>query len=218
MQSKLNAALGEALKAAGVVPVLTIEAPVVGVEVARALQRGGLNLIEITLRTAAAIEVIRQIKTEVPEVRVGAGTVLDPDQAAKAIAAGARFIVSPGMTPRLLEAAQTWPVPYLPGAATASEAMALSDLGYGVLKFFPAEPAGGVAYLKAMAAPLANVVFCPTGGIDAANASAYLALPNVAAVGGSWMASRADIRAGNWASITDRARRAMDKMGAGKTV
>ena len=202
MQSKLNAALGEALKAAAVLPVLTIEVPDDGVEVARALQRGGLNLIEITLRTPAAVEVIRRIKADVPEVRVGAGTVLDPEQAARAIAAGARFIVSPGMTPRLLEAAATWPVPYLPGAATASEAMALSDLGYRVLKFFPAEPAGGLAYLKALAAPLADVLFCPTGGIDAANAPAYLALPNVVAVGGSWVAPAKQVAARDWPAIT----------------
>lgn len=208
MQNKLNASLAEALRATGVVPVLTIEAPDAGVEIARALQRGGLNLIEITQRTPAAIEVIRRIKLEVPETRVGAGTVLDPDQAAKIIAAGASFIVSPGMTPQLLEAAATWPIPYLPGAATASEAMALSDLGYRVLKFFPAEPAGGVAYLKALAAPLANIAFCPTGGIDAGNASAYLALPNVAAVGGSWIAPAKEVASKDWLAITALAHQA----------
>jgi 2-dehydro-3-deoxyphosphogluconate aldolase / (4S)-4-hydroxy-2-oxoglutarate aldolase len=208
MQSKLNAALGEALKAVAVVPVLTIDVPEVGVEVARALQRGGLNLLEITLRTPAAMETIRRIKLEVPETRVGAGTVLDPDQGAKAIAAGASFIVSPGMTPRLLEAAATWPIPYLPGVATASEAMALSDLGYRVLKFFPAEAAGGVAYLKALAAPLADVVFCPTGGIDAASAPAYLALRNVAAVGGSWVAPSKEVAAKDWLALTALAHQA----------
>lgn len=208
MQSKLNAALGEALKAAGVIPVLTIEALQTGVEVARALQRGGLNLIEITLRTPAALEVVRRIKLEVPDVRVGAGTVLDPDQAAKAIAAGASFIVSPGMTPRLLEAAAAWPIPYLPGAATASEAMALADLGYRVLKFFPAEAAGGVAYLKALAAPLAHVAFCPTGGIDAANAPTYLALSNVVAVGGSWLAPGKEVGAKDWLAVAALAHQA----------
>lgn len=208
MHNKLNATLGEALKAAGVVPVLSIDTPEAGVEVARALARGGLNLIEITLRTPAAIEVIRRITAEVAEVRVGAGTVLDPEQADKAVAAGARFIVSPGMTPRLLEAARTWPVPYLPGAATASEAMALADLGYGVLKFFPAEPAGGVAYLKAMAAPLAGIAFCPTGGIDAENAPAYLALANVVAVGGSWVAPPKEVASGDWLALVALARQA----------
>ncbi|MGE5513502.1 MAG: bifunctional 4-hydroxy-2-oxoglutarate aldolase/2-dehydro-3-deoxy-phosphogluconate aldolase [Bacteroidota bacterium] len=208
MQSNLNAALGEALAAGVVVPVLTIETPDDGVEVARALERGGLNLIEITLRTPAAVEVIRRIAAEVPQVRVGAGTVLDPEQAAKAIEAGARFIVSPGMTPRLLEAADKWPVPYLPGVATASEAMALSDLGYRALKFFPAEPAGGVTYLKALAAPLRGISFCPTGGIDASNAAAYLALPNVAAVGGSWVAPAKEIGARDWLAITGLAHQA----------
>jgi 2-dehydro-3-deoxyphosphogluconate aldolase / (4S)-4-hydroxy-2-oxoglutarate aldolase len=208
MQTKLNGALGEALKAATVVPVLTIEDPDTGVEIARALQKGGLSLIEITLRTPAAAEVIRRITREVGGVHVGAGTILDPDDAARAIAAGARFIVSPGMTPRLLEAAEKWPIPYLPGAATASEAMALADLGYRVLKFFPAVPAGGAAYLKALAAPLPGVTFCPTGGIDAANAADFLALPNVAAVGGSWVAPAKEVASKDWLAITALAHQA----------
>lgn len=208
MQTKLNGALGEALKSATVVPVLTIDDPAIGVEIARALLKGGLNLVEITLRTQAAVEVIRRIGKEVREVNVGAGTVLDPDDAAKAIAAGARFIVSPGMTPRLLEAAQTWPIPYLPGAATASEAMALADLGYRVLKFFPAVPAGGVPYLKSLAAPLPGVMFCPTGGIDAGNAADFLALPNVAAVGGSWVAPAKEVGAQDWLAISALAHQA----------
>jgi 2-dehydro-3-deoxyphosphogluconate aldolase/(4S)-4-hydroxy-2-oxoglutarate aldolase len=208
MQAKLNGALGEALKAAIVVPVLTIDDPATGVEIARALQKGGLNLIEITLRTPGAAEVIRRISTEVREVNVGAGTVLDPDDAAKAIAAGARFIVSPGMTPRLLEAAEKWNIPYLPGAATASEAMALADLGYRVLKFFPAVPAGGVAYLKALAAPLPGVMFCPTGGVDAGNAADFLALANVVAVGGSWVAPGKEVRAKDWLAISALAHQA----------
>jgi 2-dehydro-3-deoxyphosphogluconate aldolase/(4S)-4-hydroxy-2-oxoglutarate aldolase len=208
MQTKLNRALGEALRSATVVPVLTIDDPSVGVEIARALQKGGLNLIEITLRTPAAVEVIRRISKDVREVNVGAGTVLDPDDAAKAIAAGARFIVSPGMTPRLLEAAETWPVSYLPGAATASEAMALADLGYRVLKFFPAIPAGGASYLKALAAPLPDVTFCPTGGIDAGNAEEFLALPNVAAVGGSWVAPAKEVAARDWLAVSALAHQA----------
>jgi 2-dehydro-3-deoxyphosphogluconate aldolase/(4S)-4-hydroxy-2-oxoglutarate aldolase len=208
MQTKLNGALGEALKAATVVPVLTIEDPDTGVEIARALQKGGLSLIEITLRTPAASEVIRRITREVGGVHVGAGTILDPDDAARAIAAGARFIVSPGMTPRLLEAAEKWPIPYLPGAATASEAMALADLGYRVLKFFPAVPAGGAAYLKALAAPLPGVMFCPTGGIDAGNAADFLTLANVAAVGGSWVAPAKEVSAKDWLAITALAHQA----------
>ena len=202
MQRRLNAALAETLVKAAVVPVLTIGAADQGVGLARALVRGGLDLIEITLRTPAALEAIRRIRAEVPEARVGAGTVLSPEQADEAIAAGARFIVSPGMTPRLIEAAERWPVPFLPGAATASEAMALADLGYRVLKFFPAEPAGGAAYLKALGAPLPGIAFCPTGGIDLANARTYLALANVAAVGGSWVAPARTLERGDWAAIT----------------
>lgn len=208
MQTKLNGALSEALRSATVVPVLTIDDPDIGVDVARALHRGGLNLIEITLRTPAAVEVIRRIAADVRDVNVGAGTVLDPDDAAKVIAAGARFIVSPGMTPRLLEAAETWQVPFLPGAATASEAMALADLGYRVLKFFPAVPAGGVAYLKSLAAPLSGVTFCPTGGIDAGNAADFLALPNVAAVGGSWVAPAKEVGAKDWLAVSALAHQA----------
>lgn len=202
MQSELNRALADTLYRAAVVPVLTIETAEDGVGLARALARGGLDLIEVTLRTPAALESIRRIRIEVPQVRVGAGTVLTPEQASEALAAGARFIVAPGMTPRLIEAAQVWDVPFLPGAATASEAMALSDLGYQCLKFFPAEAIGGVATLKALAAPLACISFCPTGGIDRDNARDYLALSNVVAVGGSWVAPGKLTAAAEWQSIT----------------
>jgi 2-dehydro-3-deoxyphosphogluconate aldolase/(4S)-4-hydroxy-2-oxoglutarate aldolase len=201
MQAKLNATLGETLRRIAVVPVLTIERAEDGVPLARALGEGGLEAIEVTLRTPAALEALRHIRAALPNALVGAGTVLDPEQARAAIAAGARFIVSPGMTPRLIEAAQSWPVPFLPGAATASEAMALSDLGFKVLKFFPAEPCGGTAALKALAAPLAGIAFCPTGGIDPAKAPDYLALANVAAVGGSWMAPPKAVAAADWAAI-----------------
>ena len=201
MQSRLNAALEDVLRRAVVVPVLTINSIDEGVGLARALTAGGLPLIEVTLRTKAAIDAIRRIRREVPEAQVGAGTILTPEHAAEAMAAGAKFIVSPGMTPRLIEAAETWPVPYLPGAVTASEAMALSDLGYSVLKFFPAGPSGGAPYLKALSAPLAGITFCPTGGIDASNAASYLSLPNVAAVGGSWVAPQNKVDAGDWTAI-----------------
>lgn len=202
MHAELNKALADTLYRAAVVPVLTIEDVERGVETARALARGGLDLIEVTLRTPAALQAIRRIRAEVPNARVGAGTVLDPEQGAEAIAAGARFIVSPGMTPRLVEAAQGWSVPFLPGAATASEAMALSDLGYRCLKFFPAEALGGASALKALAAPLAGISFCPTGGVDADNARNYLALPNVVAVGGSWVAPSKAVAAGEWQVVT----------------
>jgi 2-dehydro-3-deoxyphosphogluconate aldolase/(4S)-4-hydroxy-2-oxoglutarate aldolase len=208
MQSQLNQALGPTLKRVGVVPVLTITDAAQGVAVADALARGGLDLIEVTLRTPAALEAIRRIRAEVPLARVGAGTVLDPEQGRAAIEAGARFIVSPGMTPRLIAAAEEWGVPFLPGAVTASEAMALADLGYGCLKFFPAEASGGVAALKALAAPLAGITFCPTGGIDQRNAAAYLALPNVVAVGGSWVAPAAAVAAGDFGQVTALAREA----------
>lgn len=202
MQGELNRALADTLYRVAVVPVVTVETAEDGVEIARALARGGLDLIEVTLRTDAALAAIGRIRVEVPQARVGAGTVLAPEQGEAAIKAGARFIVSPGMTPRLIEAAQAWPVPFLPGAATASEAMALSDLGYGCLKFFPAEASGGVQTLKALAPPLAGITFCPTGGIDLDNARDYLALPNVVAVGGSWLAPRRAVVEGQWRTLT----------------
>ncbi len=202
MQAKLNAALADALRRARVIPVLTIGSAGDGVEIARALVAGGLSTIEVTLRTPAALESMRQIRAEVPDARVGAGTVLTPEQGRDALLAGAQFIVSPGMTPQLIEAAHSWPVPFLPGAVTASEAMALSDLGYRVLKFFPAEATGGVAALKALAAPLQSISFCPTGGIDAGNVASYLALPNVAGVGGSWVAPAKLVDKRDWAGIT----------------
>ncbi len=202
MQSELNRALADTLYRVAVVPVLTIDDVASGIQVARALVRGGLDVIEVTLRTATALDAIRRIRAEVPQARVGAGTVMSPEQGAEAIAAGARFIVSPGMTPSLVAAAEGWSVPFLPGAATASEAMSLSDLGYKCLKFFPAEAIGGVAALKAFAAPLVGITFCPTGGIDPANARNYLALPNVVAVGGSWLAPKPVVAAAQWSAIT----------------
>lgn len=207
-QARLNGRLGEAMSRTAVVPVLTIDTADAGVATARALVRGGLRLVEVTLRTPEALAAIRRIAVEVPDAIVGAGTVLTPDQGAQAIAAGARFLVSPGMTPALIEAAQSWPVAFLPGAATASEAMALSSLGYGLLKFFPAEPAGGLAYLKALAAPLPGIAFCPTGGITPDSAPRYLALPNVAAVGGSWLTPADAVRDGDWARIEQLAAKA----------
>jgi len=208
MQSKLNHGLAATLRNVGVVPVLTIDRVDQAVPLARALVEGGLNVLEITLRTGVALEAIGEMVRAVAGAVIGAGTVLTPEQGAAAMAHGARFLVSPGMTPRLIEAASAWPVPFLPGVATASEAMALADMGYRVLKFFPAEPAGGTAALKAIGAPLADLVFCPTGGIDAAKAPAYLALPNVVAVGGSWVAPAKAVAGGDWTAITALAREA----------
>jgi 2-dehydro-3-deoxyphosphogluconate aldolase/(4S)-4-hydroxy-2-oxoglutarate aldolase len=208
MQHKLNPHLAAELRRVPVVPVLTVDRAADAVPLARALARGGLTILEVTLRTPAALAAIREMTGAVPGVAVGAGTVLTPEQGREAIDAGARFLVSPGMTPRLIEAAQSWSVPFLPGAATASEAMALSDLGYRVLKFFPAEPAGGVAALRALAAPLPDIEFCPTGGIGVQNAHNYLALPNVVAVGGSWVAPAGALAARNWEEIERLAREA----------
>jgi len=208
MQHLLNPRLAEELRRVPVVPVLTIDDAKLAVPLAQALMAGGLRILEVTLRTEAALEGIRRIVQEVPGVLVGAGTVRTPDQGHSAIAAGARFLVSPGMTPRLVQSADGWSVPFLPGAATPSEAMALADLGYRALKFFPAEPLGGVAALKALAAPLPDVVFCPTGGIGPDTASDYLALPNVVAVGGSWVAPAAAIAKDDWDTITRLSREA----------
>ena len=209
MQPKLNPGLREVLHRMPVVPVLTIDRVDVALPLARALAEGGLGVLEITLRTSVALAAIREIANGLPEVLVGAGTVRSPEQAQDALAAGARFLVSPGITPRLLSAAESWSVPFLPAAATASEAMALADLGYRVLKFFPAEPAGGVAALKALAAPLQDLVFCPTGGIDLAKARLYLAQSNVVCVGGSWVAPANAVAARDWAAISALAREAV---------
>lgn len=188
---------------AGVIPVVTIDRVAHAVPLARALIAGGLPIIEITLRTKSAIDAIRAIAEAVPDAHVGAGTVLDPAQALTAIAAGARFIVSPGATDRLIDAAKDWGAPYLPGVATASEAMRLAERDIRFLKLFPAEAVGGVSLLKSLAAPLQDIMFCPTGGIDATKAAAYRALPNVACVGGSWMVPHAAIEAGDWRRITE---------------
>jgi 2-dehydro-3-deoxyphosphogluconate aldolase/(4S)-4-hydroxy-2-oxoglutarate aldolase len=196
------------LSAAPVVPVLTVDDIRTAVPLARALAAGGLTAIEVTLRTPAAFDCIRAIAGEVAGVDVGAGTVLDRGQLDEAVKAGAKFLVSPGATPGLLAAALDTPVPYLPGIATAGEAMILAEQGLRLLKFFPAEPAGGVAYLRALAAPLPGIRFCPTGGIGAKNAADYLALSNVICVGGSWVAPADALAQGNWTRVTALSREA----------
>jgi 2-dehydro-3-deoxyphosphogluconate aldolase/(4S)-4-hydroxy-2-oxoglutarate aldolase len=197
-----------------VVPVLVIEEVAAAVPLARALVAGGLPVLEITLRTPAALDVIRAIAGEVEGALVGAGTVLNARQYDAAVEAGSRFVVSPGVTGAVLDAAAASPVPLLPGAATASEVMRLLEQGYRFLKFFPAAPAGGVAYLKALAAPLPEARFCPTGGIDAASAPEYLGLSNVVCVGGSWVAPGTAVAAGDWQEITRLARAAAALGGA----
>lgn len=200
MQSN-NQAFGLLLRQP-VVPVVTIDDPARAVALARALSDGGLPVIEVTLRTDAALGAIRAMTEALPgRAVIGAGTVRSPAQAAEAMAAGAAFLVSPGVTPSLIEAAMGWRVPFLPGVATASEAMALADMGYVFQKFFPAEQAGGAAALKSLGAPLPDISFCPTGGIHAGNALDYLSLDNVVCVGGSWVAPKQLVDADDWVAI-----------------
>jgi 2-dehydro-3-deoxyphosphogluconate aldolase/(4S)-4-hydroxy-2-oxoglutarate aldolase len=191
-----------------VIPVLTIERTADAVPLARALAAGGLKVIEVTLRTKVAIEAVKAIAAEVPDCVLGVGTVVKPADIAAAVGAGAKFLVSPGTPPELAVALGDAAVPVLPGCATVSEAMALAARGFKVLKFFPAEASGGIAWLKSVAAPLAEAKFCPTGGIDVKNAKAYLSCPNVVAVGGSWVAPKDAIASGDWARITQLAREA----------
>ncbi|TGP23763.1 MULTISPECIES: 2-dehydro-3-deoxy-phosphogluconate aldolase [unclassified Mesorhizobium] len=191
-----------------VIPVLKIANVTDAVPLARALSRGGLRAIEITLRTADALEAIRRVAAEVEDAVVGAGTILDAKQFDEAAAAGSKFIVSPGISSQLLDAAKDSPVPLLPGAITPGEIMAAREAGLRFLKFFPAEQSGGIASLKAFASPLADVKFCPTGGITAKNATDYLSLPNVICVGGSWVAPDDLIKAGKWDEIEALAREA----------
>lgn len=191
-----------------VIPVLSISRAEDAVPLARALAAGGLRAIEITLRTPAALEAIRRAAQEVPEAIVGAGTILNAKQFEQAAAAGSRFIVSPGLTPQLTDAAADSEVPLLPGAITPAEIMTALEAGLDFLKFFPSEQAGGADFLKALASPLAAVKFCPTGGITPANARTYLSLPNVVCVGGSWVAPGDLVKAGDWTAIEALAREA----------
>lgn len=184
-----------------VLPVVTIEDAGKAVDLARALLAGGINTIEVTLRTPAALEAIRQIAAHAPEMIVGAGTVLSADDLDAAIEAGAAYALSPGGTPKLMKAAKKRAIPFIPGIATASEVMRGLELGYTHFKIFPAEQVGGVAALKALGAPLPGARFCPTGGIRAETAASYLAQPNVLCVGGSWIAPADKINAGDWAAI-----------------
>lgn len=198
----------DVLRLAPVVPVVTVEDAAIAVPLARALLAGGVRTVEITLRTDAALAAIRAIATEAPDMIVGAGTVLSEADLRKAVDAGARYALSPGGTPALLAAARGAPIPFVPGIATASEIMAGFELGYRCFKFFPAERMGGVAALKDLGAPLPNALFCPTGGISAEQVPAYLALKNVACVGGSWITPAEKMRAGDWGAIEALARKA----------
>lgn len=186
---------------APVIPVLIVEDAASAADLARALVAGGLPALEVTLRTPAALDAIRAM-AQVPGGVVGAGTLLTPADVRAAKEAGAMFGVSPGSTPAVIDACIAEGLPLLPGAATATEVMLLLDQGYTVQKFFPAEQAGGAAYLKSLSSPLPQVRFCPTGGITPALAPDYLKLPNILCVGGSWVAPRDAILAGDWARIT----------------
>ncbi|MCL8010307.1 bifunctional 4-hydroxy-2-oxoglutarate aldolase/2-dehydro-3-deoxy-phosphogluconate aldolase [Streptomyces sp. AS02] len=211
MSSPLPASV---LDLAPVVPVVVIEDVADAVPLARALVTGGLPAIEVTLRTPAALDAIREIAAEVPEAVVGAGTVITPDQVNASVAAGARFLVSPGWTDVLLDAMRASGVPFLPGVSTTSEVVALLERGVREMKFFPAEAAGGTAYLKSLNGPLPQARFCPTGGIGPATAPDYLALPNVACVGGSWMLPADAVAARDWGRVEALAREAAGLKGS----
>ncbi|RDZ26670.1 bifunctional 4-hydroxy-2-oxoglutarate aldolase/2-dehydro-3-deoxy-phosphogluconate aldolase [Lysobacter silvisoli] len=200
--------IGAVLALAPVVPVLVIDELALAVPLARALVAGGLPAIEVTLRTPVALEAVRAIAAEVEGAAVGVGSVRRPQDFDAARAAGATFAVSPGASPALIAAAPDSGLAWLPGAATASEAMALAEHGYRYLKFFPAESIGGAGALRSIGGPLPELRFCATGGIGLGNARDYLALANVPCVGGSWVAPSAAARAGDWAQIETLAREA----------
>ncbi|MEV8564423.1 bifunctional 4-hydroxy-2-oxoglutarate aldolase/2-dehydro-3-deoxy-phosphogluconate aldolase [Streptomyces sp. NPDC051322] len=194
------------LDLAPVVPVVVIDDAVDAVPLARALVAGGLPAIEVTLRTPAALDAIRAIAAEVPDAMVGAGTVLSPGTVTGSVAAGARFLVSPGWSERLLGSMRDSGVPFLPGVSTTSEVVTLLERGITEMKFFPAEAAGGTAYLKSLNGPLPQVRFCPTGGISLSSAPSYLALPNVGCVGGTWMVPGDAVAARDWQRVEELAR------------
>jgi len=201
----MTVTIKEVMTTSPVMPVMVINKLDNAVPLAKALVEGGLKVLEITLRTPVALDAIRAIKAEVPGAIVGAGTIINIETLNNAIDAGAEFIVSPGVTDSLIDAALSSGVPILPGVITPSEVMRLMEKGITAMKFFPAEAAGGIPMLKSIGGPLPQVTFCPTGGVNPKNAPEYLALSNVACVGGSWMAPAELVDAGNWAEITRRA-------------
>jgi 2-dehydro-3-deoxyphosphogluconate aldolase / (4S)-4-hydroxy-2-oxoglutarate aldolase len=200
----------ETIERARVVPVVVVDDAAQGVGVATALRDGGLPVAEVTFRTAGARAAIEAIAAEVPDVLVGAGTVVRPDQVDEAVAAGARFLVSPGLSAAVVRRAQELEVPVLPGVATPSDIIAALDLGLDAVKLFPANVVGGPAAVKAFSAPFPGLRFVPTGGVSAANLLDYLALPSVLAAGGSWMVDATLVRAGDWTEVARRTREAVD--------
>ena len=196
------------LRQGPVVPVIVVNDAAVAVDLARALVDGGIRVLEVTLRTKAALAAMRRMRDEVPGAIVGAGTLRNRAQLEAALDAGAQFGVSPGLTPELASAARNANLTLLPGVATASEAMRAQDEGFDILKLFPAEAVGGIKLLKSLAGPLPDLRFCPTGGIDLVKAKDYLALQNVLAVGGSWLTPEDAIANRDWARITELAKQA----------
>ncbi len=194
-------AIKDIMNTSPVIPVMVINKLEHAVPLANALVEGGLKVLEITLRTPVALEAIKKIKAEVPNAIVGAGTVINLETLNQVLEAGAEFIVSPGVTDTVIDAALASGVPILPGVVTPSEVMNLLEKGVTEMKFFPAEAAGGIPMVKSIGGPLPQVTFCPTGGVSPKNAAAYLALPNVACVGGSWMAPASLVDAENWDEI-----------------
>lgn len=198
----------EVMRIGPVIPVIVIDELAQAVPLARALVAGGVRVLEVTLRTAPALEAIRRIAREVPDAIVGVGTLTRPQDFKDALDAGARFGVSPGLTPAMIQAAHETGLPLLPGVMTPSDVIAARLAGFNELKLFPAQQAGGIGMLKALGGPFPDVTFCPTGGVSAENAPDFLALPNVACVGGSWLAPKAAVNAGDWDRITALAKEA----------
>ena len=201
MQNPLSRRVAEVIDEVAVIPVIVVRDLAHAVPLARALAAGGLTVLEITLRSEVALQAIAAIAEALPEVTVGSGTVLTRDQMQASLDHGCRFAVSPGATPALLDAAEAVGLPLLPGAANAGQVMMMAERGYLRQKLFPAEASGGVPLLKSLGEPIPQVRFCPTGGIDAAKAPTYLALKNVVCVGGSWVAPKDAVEAGDWSRI-----------------
>ncbi len=199
----------DVLNSGPVVPVIVIENIEHAVPLAQALLKGGVKVLEITLRSEVAVEAIRRVSREVPDALVGAGTVASPEDLAAVTEAGAFFAISPGLTPNLLTAANQGPIALIPGISTASELMLGMEMGYTEFKFFPAEAAGGVKMLKSIDGPFPQITFCPTGGISLNNFNDYLTLHNVACVGGSWIVPTDAVEQEDWQSITALARNAV---------
>jgi 2-dehydro-3-deoxyphosphogluconate aldolase/(4S)-4-hydroxy-2-oxoglutarate aldolase len=191
-----------------IIPVIVITHPDQAVPMAHALLEGGIDVMEVTLRHAAGLPAIEKIAKSVPQMHIGAGTVIKPSDMARVQAAGARFALSPGMTAELVAAAQACQMSFVPGVMTPSEVMTAQAAGFGLLKLFPAAQAGGIAMLKALSGPLNDMRFCPTGGVSLANMSDFLALPNVSYVGGSWLTPTDVVERGDWAEITRLAQEA----------